>query len=237
MHAGEEPTAGEEAHEHPRSDPGIVADAPAWLTPLTSMFLHGGLLQLTGSVVLLLIFGSRLERRIGRPRFLALFALAGLATAAALIGLAPDLPIATLGATGAVAGVVGAHLALFRAARLTWFEVPAPALLGAAILLQLAVVDADARPTGGRHGRRHRLPHPGDRPDPGVPRRRPRPTTRSGGAQHLIAGEPATRDELASGSTPSEAQRRASWRVTIHGDTAGRYGSPRAASRWLRVVI
>jgi hypothetical protein len=57
MHAGDERTAGEEAHDHPRSDPGIVADAPAWLTPLTSMFMHGGLLQLGGSVLLLLIFG------------------------------------------------------------------------------------------------------------------------------------------------------------------------------------
>jgi membrane associated rhomboid family serine protease len=153
MHAGEEPAGGDEAHEHPRSDPGIVADAPAWLTPLTSMFMHGGLLQLGFSVLFLLIFGPRLERHLGRRRFLALFALAGLATAAALIGLSPDLPIATLGATGAVAGVMGAHLALLRGARLTWFELPATALLGVAILLQLAVAGADAaQPVAGSGG-------------------------------------------------------------------------------------
>jgi membrane associated rhomboid family serine protease len=125
-------------HEHQRSDPGLMADAPTWLTPLTSMFMHGGLLHLGASVVLLLLFGPPLERRIGPWRLAGLFVAAGLATDAALVALAPDLPIATIGATGAVAGVIGAA---GRGALL-------PAVL---LLLAIARLDA-AQPAAGLGG-------------------------------------------------------------------------------------
>lgn len=149
-----QPGGGDEAgHEHPRTDPGIVADTPTWLTVASSTFMHGGLLQLGGSVLFLLIFGPRLERRLGPAGYLAVFLLAGLATAGALIALAPDLPIATIGSTGAVAGVIGAHLVLVRGARLTPFELPASMLLAAWILLQVAVADLDAaQPVAGAGG-------------------------------------------------------------------------------------
>jgi len=153
MHSGEEPGADAAGHEHPRTDPGIVADAPTWITPLTSTLMHGGLLHLLASVLGLLVFGPRLERRIGHVRFFALFLLSGLVTAAALVLLAPNLPIATIGATGAVAGVIGAHLALVPRARLTMFELPASVLVGAWIALQVAVANLDAaQPVAGAGG-------------------------------------------------------------------------------------
>jgi membrane associated rhomboid family serine protease len=118
--------------------PGLTADAPTWLTPLTSMFMHGGLLHLGASVVLLLLFGPPLERRIGPWRLGGLFVAAGLATDAALVVLAPHLPIATIGATGPVAGVIGAA---GRGALL-------PAVL---LLLAIARLDA-AQPAAGLGG-------------------------------------------------------------------------------------
>lgn len=152
LHSGEE-AAGEEAHEHPRSDPGIVADAPTWVTPITSMFMHGGLLPLATSALFLAIFGPRLERRIGTLRFAGVFLLAGLLAAATLVAVAPNLAIATVGSAGAVAGVIGAHLALLRHTRLTPFEIPAPALLVAWALAQVWVADLDAaQPVAGTGG-------------------------------------------------------------------------------------
>jgi membrane associated rhomboid family serine protease len=115
--------------------------------------MHGGLLHLAASLLALLIFGPRLERRLGPARFLGLFLLAGLASAAALIAIAPNLPIATVGATGAVAGVIAAHLAWWPWSRLTPFELPAPVLAAAWVLLQLRASDIDAaQPVAGDGG-------------------------------------------------------------------------------------
>jgi membrane associated rhomboid family serine protease len=140
-------------HEHARSDAGLAADAPTWLTPLTSTLMHGGLVQLLASVLFLLAFGPRLERRIGTARLAGVFVLAGLVSAAALVALAPNLPIATIGAAGAVSGVIGAHLALLPRTSLTPFELPALWLLGAWILVQVAVAQADAaQPVAGAGG-------------------------------------------------------------------------------------
>jgi membrane associated rhomboid family serine protease len=143
----------EQGHDHARTDPGLVADAPTWLTVGTSMLMHGGLLPLIGSVVFLGLFGPTLERRVGSARLLAVFLLAGLLSSATLVALAPNLAIVTVGAAGAVTGVIGAHLVLFRGSRLTPFEIPAAALLGAWILVQVAVARLDAaQPVAGAGG-------------------------------------------------------------------------------------
>jgi membrane associated rhomboid family serine protease len=153
LHGDEEPAAGGQAHDHPRTDPGIIADAPTWLTPLTATFMHGSLLHLAASVLALLIFGPRLERRLGRSRTLALFVLGAVASSAALILLAPNLPIATIGATGAVAALVGGHVALWPRARLTPFELPAFAVAAGWLLLDAAIADQDAaQPVAGAGG-------------------------------------------------------------------------------------
>jgi membrane associated rhomboid family serine protease len=151
MHSGEAGAA-EEDH-HPRSDPGIVADAPTWLTPLTATFMQGGLLHLLASTLFLLAFGPPLERRIGSVRFLGLFMLAALVSTAALVAVAPSLPIATIGAAGAVSGVIGGQLALARRTPLTPLELPALPLFAAWIVVQAAVAQADAaQPVAGAGG-------------------------------------------------------------------------------------
>jgi membrane associated rhomboid family serine protease len=142
-----QPGTAVEAHDHPRTDPGLVADAPTWLTIATSTFMHGGLLPLGASVVFLLLLGPALERRLGAARFLGVFVLAGLVSAAVLVAAVPNLPIATVGSAGAVAGVIGAHLVLLRGAL-------SPAvLLGAWLLLQIGVANLDAaQPVAGDGG-------------------------------------------------------------------------------------
>ena len=148
-----QPGAAEDEHAHPRSDPGLTADAPAWATVVTSAFMHGSFLQLVASVLFLAFLGPPLERRLGRIRFLALYLLAGLAATATLIALAPNLPIVTLGATGSVAGVIGALVALEPRSRQTWFELPAGALLGVWLTAQLWLAGADAgQPVAGEGG-------------------------------------------------------------------------------------
>jgi membrane associated rhomboid family serine protease len=148
-HAGEE----EAGHAHPRSDPGLTADAPAWVTPATSMFLHGGLLHLAGGMLFLWIFGRALERRLGPLAITAVYLASGLAATAALVLLAPDLPIVTIGASGAVAGVLAGCMALCPRARVTPFELPVPLVAAGWLALQAALALHDAaQPVAGAGG-------------------------------------------------------------------------------------
>jgi membrane associated rhomboid family serine protease len=146
----EEPGA---AHHEPRSDPGLVADAPTALTLFTSVLMHGSLLHLGLNMLFLWIFGSRLERSIGPWRLLGLYVLGAAATSATLIALAPDLPIATIGSSGAVAAVIGACVVRFPRESLTFFAVPVAALAGAWVAAQLLVAQLDlAQPVAGDGG-------------------------------------------------------------------------------------
>ena len=120
-------------------------DAPTWLTVVSSMFMSGGLLALAASLMFLGLCGPPLERRLGAARFVAVFLFGGLVTSAALIAVAPDLPIVTIGSAGAVTGVVGAHLVLVPEARL--------ALLGGWAVTQAALWSLDAaQPVAGSGG-------------------------------------------------------------------------------------
>jgi len=88
-----------------------------WLPFVTSMFLHGGWLHLAGNMLFLWVFGAGLEDRLGHGRFLALYLLAGLAASLTQILMLPDSPLPVIGASGAIAGVLGAYLFLFPRAR------------------------------------------------------------------------------------------------------------------------
>lgn len=107
------------------------------ITPLTSMFLHGGWGHLLGNGLFLWVFGNNVEDAMGRVRFIAFYLLCGLAAAAAHVMVSPGSPIPTVGASGAVSGVLGAYLILFPRVRvnmLFWFIViirviPVPAWL------------------------------------------------------------------------------------------------------------
>jgi membrane associated rhomboid family serine protease len=83
------------------------------LTPLTSMFLHGGWMHLLGNMLYLWVFGNNVEDSMSRGRFLAFYLLCGLAAAGAQVVTDPASPIPMVGASGAISGVLGAYLALY----------------------------------------------------------------------------------------------------------------------------
>ena len=110
------------------------------LTLLTSMFLHGGILHLLGNMLFLWIFGATVEDAMRRPRFLCFYLLGGLAAAALQIGFQPGSTAPTVGASGAIAAVLGGYILLYPRARVvtlvlivfffTLIELPAWVMLG-----------------------------------------------------------------------------------------------------------
>lgn len=123
---------------------------PAAIHPsalLTSMFLHGGWLHLIGNMWFLWVFGSRVEDALGGFKYLAYYLLCGIIAAAVHFTLNSGSPIPTIGASGAIAGVMGGFLLLYPRARIhtlifivifiTTVEVPAVLLLVYWFLLQL----------------------------------------------------------------------------------------------------
>jgi membrane associated rhomboid family serine protease len=88
-------------------------DAINAFTPLISMFLHGGWLHLIGNMLYLAVFGRNVEDAMGRLRFLAFYLICGLVAAATHIALNARSPVPTVGASGAISGVLGAFLVLY----------------------------------------------------------------------------------------------------------------------------
>ncbi len=86
-------------------------------TLVTSMFLHGGLAHIGGNMLFLWIFGDNLEDQMGHAGFLAFYLVCGLAAAGAHLAADPSSPYPTVGASGAIAGVMGGYLLLFPRAR------------------------------------------------------------------------------------------------------------------------
>src|ERR1700730_15998834 len=99
---------------------GIVPDAVSGnlITLVTSMFLHGGWLHLLGNMLFLWVFGRNVEDVIGGGRFLALYLCCGLAAAILQVVTNPYSRVPTIGASGAIAGVMGAYLIKFPRARI-----------------------------------------------------------------------------------------------------------------------
>jgi membrane associated rhomboid family serine protease len=88
-----------------------------WVTLLTSMFLHGGWWHLISNMLALYIFGDNVEDRLGHVRYLLFYLGSGLAAHAAHLLAQANSPLPTVGASGAIAGVLGAYLVLFPRAR------------------------------------------------------------------------------------------------------------------------
>jgi membrane associated rhomboid family serine protease len=117
------------------------------LTLITSQFLHGGWLHLLGNMLYLWIFGNNVEDRLGRIRFLGFYLVGGLVAGLTQVAIAPDSPIPTIGASGAIAATLGAYVVLFPRARITslvflgffyqLIDVPAVIVLVFWFLLQL----------------------------------------------------------------------------------------------------
>ena len=108
-------TVGGETLQIPQS-PG---PEPIHLTLLSSMFMHGGLLHLGGNMLFLWIFGDNVEHRVGHAVYLLFYLGAGVIATFAQIAINPDSVVPTLGASGAISGVLGAYLVLFPTNRVT----------------------------------------------------------------------------------------------------------------------
>ncbi|MBN2264689.1 MAG: rhomboid family intramembrane serine protease, partial [Candidatus Aminicenantes bacterium] len=124
-----------------------TAVVPPLLTLLTSMFLHGSLFHLLGNMLYLWIFGNNIEDRLGHARFALFYLVAGVAAALTHILIQPASRIPMIGASGAVAGVLGAYWVIFPHARVRTFvflflyidviSIPAGIVLGLWFLLQV----------------------------------------------------------------------------------------------------
>jgi membrane associated rhomboid family serine protease len=139
---------------------GLVPAAFSWMAVLTSMFLHGSVLHVGGNMLFLWIFGDNVEDRMGHGRFLVFYVLCGVAAALAQTAMSPDSIKAMVGASGAVAGVMGAYFVLYPHSRILTLvpifffihvmEVPAIVFLGLWFLLQfVSGVGSMAAATGG----------------------------------------------------------------------------------------
>jgi membrane associated rhomboid family serine protease len=142
---------------------GPTHQLPTLVTAFTSMFSHGGLLHLGGNMLFLWIFGNNVEDSMGHVRFLAFYLIGGLCALAGQIIASPDAVVPTLGASGAVAGVLGGYIVLYPRARVltvvfiilffTIIELPAIFFLGIWFLEQVVFGWLDlTNPTGGGGG-------------------------------------------------------------------------------------
>lgn len=134
-----------------QGEPGVSgspAPQPAtWETVLSSMFLHGGFLHIFGNMLFLAIFGPNVEEAMGRVRYPVFYLLGGLAALAAQVAIDPGSHAPTLGASGAIAAVLGGYILLYPRARVltliliiffvTIVELPAILLLGFWFLMQV----------------------------------------------------------------------------------------------------
>jgi rhomboid family protein len=117
------------------------------VTVVTSMFLHGGWLHLGGNMLFLWIFGDNVEDRLGHGRYSLFYLLSGAAAAAAQFFIDPTSPVPMVGASGAIAGVLGGYVLLYPRARVLvalpifvfvqFFELPAWVVIGEWFVLQL----------------------------------------------------------------------------------------------------
>ena len=88
----------------------LTSPVPTWATLVTSMFIHGGLMHIGGNMLFLWVFGDNVEERLGHVGYAVFYLAAGLAAGAAHIAFSWDSQVPTVGASGAVAGVLGAYL-------------------------------------------------------------------------------------------------------------------------------
>jgi len=121
--------------------------SPIFLSPFTSMFLHGGFMHLGGNMLFLWIFGNNIEDNLGPVKFIFFYLVSGLAAVLLFVIFGPNSEIPLIGASGAIAGVLGGYLVLFPKARiltLMWIfyfirivHLPAKFMLGFWFVYQL----------------------------------------------------------------------------------------------------
>ena len=140
---------------------GLVPAAFSWVAVVTSMFVHGGLGHVGGNLLYLWIFGDNIEDRLGHGRFLAFYLATGVAAALAQTAMDPASAIPMVGASGAIAGVLGGYFVLYPQSRVLTlfpfpvmlFEIPAFFFLGLWFLVQfVSGLGSLASPAGGPPG-------------------------------------------------------------------------------------
>ncbi|NQV83457.1 MAG: rhomboid family intramembrane serine protease [Rhodospirillales bacterium] len=135
--------------------PHELAQIPAALSLVTSMFLHGGFMHLAGNMLFLWVLGDNVEDALGHKRFLVFYLIAGIAAALAHGLTDPGSKIPMVGASGAISGVIGAYLVLHPKARIkvlvSFFLVWLPAWVVLGFWIGLQVLSA-ATETGGAGG-------------------------------------------------------------------------------------
>jgi membrane associated rhomboid family serine protease len=135
------------------ADPGATSQI-VWFTPISSMFLHGGLLHLACNLLYLWVFGAELEDWLGASRFAAFYLVCGLAASGFQIASDPNSYVATIGASGAISGVLGAYLASYphRRLRLRWPPIPIPAMLFLLVWIVIQVLSGFDYPSAEEGG-------------------------------------------------------------------------------------
>jgi membrane associated rhomboid family serine protease len=141
---------------------GVVPADFSTPTLITSMFLHGSWFHVIGNMWYLWIFGDNVEDRLGHGRFVAFYLLCGIAAALGHVAIDPESTLPTIGASGAIAGIMGAYFVLYPHSRVLtlipliiyWdiIELPAIFLLGFWFLMQLFSAGAVAVTAGTQGG-------------------------------------------------------------------------------------
>jgi membrane associated rhomboid family serine protease len=124
----------------------VPGTLPTWQTIFTAMFMHASILHIGGNMLFLWIFGNNVEDAMGHVKYLLFYLAGGVAALALQVAISPDAMVPTLGASGAIAAVLGAYIVLYPRARVltlviliffvTVVEVPAWVLLGVWFAIQ-----------------------------------------------------------------------------------------------------
>ena len=136
---------------------------PVWQTVFTSMFMHGSILHIAGNMIFLWIFGNNVEDSMGPVKFFSFYILGGLAALALQVAIGPNSTAPTIGASGAIAAVLGGYIVLYPRAKVltlvfiilffTVIELPAWVMLGIWFAEQAIFGAANlTNPTGGGGG-------------------------------------------------------------------------------------
>jgi membrane associated rhomboid family serine protease len=125
-----------------RTDLAPTHAGPFWITTFSSMFMHGGWMHLGGNMLFLWVFGDNVEAAMGHAKYLVFYLLTGVAATAAHIALNSGSMIPSLGASGAISGVLGAYIVMFPKQRVKVMmgrgvtQMPAMAVIGLWIVFQ-----------------------------------------------------------------------------------------------------
>jgi rhomboid family protein len=133
------------------------ASLRTFLTPFTSMFLHGGFLHIAGNMLYLWIFGNNVEDLLGHGRYLTFYLFCGLVAVATQVATAPHSSVPVIGASGAISGVLGAYAVSYPTARIRtliplgfiWTTIHLPAIALLALWFGMQILSGTLQGSGG----------------------------------------------------------------------------------------